>query len=91
MTDTDALSAAIHEFEAALPGWWWSVGHCSVSRDASCGPESNGPDGHLLALTLFDDGFHCDDRTGSLADALRDVTRQAIEAKRTHRASRESQ
>jgi hypothetical protein len=24
-TDADDVSAAIEQFEAALPGWWWSI------------------------------------------------------------------
>jgi hypothetical protein len=27
-TDGNDLIAAIQEFEAALPGWWWSIGSC---------------------------------------------------------------
>jgi hypothetical protein len=37
-TDANDLIAAIQEFEAALPGWWWSIGSCGLTRDASCGP-----------------------------------------------------
>jgi hypothetical protein len=37
-TDGNDLFAAIQEFEAALPGWWWSIGSCGLTRDASCGP-----------------------------------------------------
>lgn len=87
-TDTDDLAAAISEFEANLPGWWWSIGHCSVSRDASCGPEMSGPDGALIEDRavppedrLFDRGFHCDDKNGTLASSLRNVMHQAMEAR----------
>lgn len=83
-TDTERLINAIKIFEGNLPDWWWSVGHCSISRDASCGPDLNGPDAELLKLPetrLFDEGFHCDDREGELADALGNVMEQALEAK----------
>lgn len=80
-TDVLDLASAIREFETALPGWWWSIGHCSVSRDASCGPDLNGPDKHLLEIPLFDEGFHIDDRSGTLAGSLRYVMREALAAK----------
>lgn len=81
LTDTNDLAAAIKEFEAALPGWWWSVCVCSLTRDASCGPDIAGPDYKLLQIKEFDQGFHCDDDEGTLATSLRDVMRQALEAK----------
>ena len=82
-TDTADLSAAIREFEAALPGWWWSVCVCSVSRDASCAPDRAGPDAALLDLDQFDAGFHRDDKrpNATLANSLREVMRQALAAK----------
>ena len=77
------LKMAINEFEATLPGWWWSLGACSVSRHASCGPDAAGPDAHLLELDdrTFDNGFHDDLADGSLADALRSVMRSAVIAR----------
>src|SRR5678815_158185 len=54
------LQTAIIEFEKALPGWWYSLGICSVSRDASCGPDITGPDAALLKIRKFDSGYHCD-------------------------------
>jgi len=77
------LQAAIIEFEKALPGWWYSLGICSVSRDASCAPDIAGPDADLLEIRKFDCGFHCDDRRphSTMADALRNVMAQALEAK----------
>lgn len=79
----DDLIEAISTFRRKLPGWWFSLGDCSVSRDASCGPDRNGPDAHLLEDREFDDGFHADlDEAGStMAEALRDVMRQGLEAK----------
>jgi hypothetical protein len=77
------LQTAITEFENALPGWWYTLGICSVSRDASCGPDPEGPDTGLLALRKFDSGFHCDDHhpDSTMADALRNVMAQALDAK----------
>lgn len=86
-TDAEDLAAAIADFERLLPGWWWSVGTCSVSRDASCAPDRTGPDAHLLNDRLFDNGFHCDDREGSVAGSLRKVMRQALEAKAASKAA----
>lgn len=80
----DDLPAAIAEFKAALPGWWYSVCECQVSCDASCAPTTDSPD---IALAQhgnpFDGGFHADlAQPSSLSDALRDVMRQALAAKR---------
>lgn len=83
-TDVTDLAAAIAEFEAALPGWWWSLGMCSLTRDASCGPDRTGPDAGLLALRLFDDGFHHDDRDGDVAGSLRIVMAEALAARASY-------
>jgi len=71
------LAAAIIEFERRLPGWWWSVAMCSVTRDASCGPDRKGPDARLLSLREFDEGFHHDGE-GDVADSLRIVMEYAL-------------
>lgn len=83
---TGNLDAAIAEFREKLPGWWFSVGACSVSRDASCGPDRTGGDADLLDIREFDNGFHADlvGETDTLADALRDVIEQALEAVERH-------
>lgn len=86
-TDLPDLLAAIEEFERLLPGWWYSLGTCSVSRDASCGPDRTGPDADLLEQKLFDDGFHHDDREGSMADSLRIVMEAALKARKSFRDS----
>ena len=85
--DTDDLVAAIKDFESSLPGWWFTIGHCSLSRDASCAPDGRvpGPDQALVYVKEFDDGFHCDDREGTLASSLRNVTRWAVEARERYR------
>src|SRR5262249_7355313 len=70
------------EFEATLLGWWWTVGHCLLTRHASCGPDRQGKDKRLLELPIFDEGFHCDDPEGTLASSLRNVMAQALAAKR---------
>lgn len=77
-TNAGRLAAAIAEFEAALPGWWWSVGACSISRDASCGPDRTGPDADLLKLREFDEGFHHDGK-GDVADSLSLVMNYAVQ------------
>ena len=81
------LEAAIAEFKRQLPGWWFSVAECSVSCDASCGPDRTGPDKEMLWTgpndRLFDNGFHADlSQPSTLAQALQDVMAQALEAKR---------
>ena len=79
------LVTVIDDFGAALPGWWWSIGRCHLSNDASCGPSSIGPDAHLLVYKLFDEGFHCDDQDpdSTPATSLQNVMDQAIKAKAT--------
>lgn len=78
------LLNAVHAFKAALPGWWYRVCECSVSCDASCGPDRTGPDAALLTDRLFDEGFDADIRQPStMAEALADVMAQAQEAKAT--------
>ena len=76
------LVRAVRRFEQELPGWWWTIGVCSVSAHASCGPDVKGPDAHLLSDRRFDSGFHADFLQPAYpADALEDVKRQAIKAK----------
>lgn len=78
--DIGDLPAAIAEFRAALPGWWFSVGSCSISRDASCGPDLAYCDRETL--NAFDEGFHCDDKApgSTMAGSLRVVTAAAVSA-----------
>lgn len=40
------------------PGWWWSAGDCSVSADASVGPDVAHCSKEML--TMFDAGIHND-------------------------------
>ena len=76
------LEAAVAAFKAALPGYWFTVGECQVSADASCGPTTESPDIALIPLDRqFDDGFHADlPQPASMADALANVQAQAIAA-----------
>jgi hypothetical protein len=82
-TDTRDFARAVAEFEAALPGFWWSVGQCSVGAHASCAVDGRGSQAALLDDVKggepLDAGFHCDTRGGTPAEALRDVMRQATE------------
>lgn len=81
-TDTADFAAAVAEFERRLPGFWWSVGQCSVGAHASCSVDVKGDQVHLLegakAGEPLDSGFHCDTRGGSPAEALREVMYQAL-------------
>lgn len=81
-TDIEDFGAAVKEFETALPGFWWSVGQCSVGAHASCAVDGLGVQKHLIdgieAGHPFDSGFHCDTQGGSPAEALRDVMKQAV-------------
>jgi hypothetical protein len=83
-----ALADTIVEFERRLPGWWWSVSSCSVTRDASCGPDRNGPDADLLRYREFDAGFHHDGE-GDVAESLRIVMERAVERRTTTRSAQE--
>ena len=79
----DGLEQAIAEFKAALPGYWFTVGECQVSADASCAPTRESPDiAYAIDFPEFDSGFHADlPQPATMADALRDVMVQAIAAK----------
>lgn len=80
-TDTHEFAKAVAEFEVALPGFWWSVGQCSVGAHASCALDGAGPPELVAQIKHgepLDDGFHCDTRGGSPAEALRDVMAQAV-------------
>jgi hypothetical protein len=81
-TGGEDLVAAIKEFETALPDWWWSLGYCGVSRDASCGPDYSRTE-NLLELEFFDNGFHYDDvvPSSTVAGSLRNVMNQAVAAR----------
>ena len=82
--DTVGLERAIAEFKAKLPGWWYTVGECQVSADASCAPTTESDDIKLIPRDCrFDDGFHADlTQPSTPADALRAVMNEGLAAKR---------
>lgn len=86
--NTGDLTAAIEYFHSKLPGWWFSVGVCHVSADASCAPDSAGCDFDLLRERSFDEGFHADLLPpATMADALRKVTDMAVAARAAYRVA----
>lgn len=88
--DVKRLGEVVREFEEKLPGWWWSVGVCSVSADASCGPDVAGPDADLLTRRDFDEGFHCDlPQPAQISDALKEALNEAISARNEARATQD--
>jgi len=88
-TDTADFAQAVAEFEAALPGFWWSVGQCSVGAHASCAVDGSGVQADLLDGVKhghpYDGGFHCDTIGGSPSDALRHVMQEALDFMATAR------
>ena len=76
------LESTIAQFKEALPGWWYSIGECQVSCDASCGPTSESE--HIAFIPKdrrFDDGFHVDlQQPSSLGQALLTVMTEARQA-----------
>lgn len=77
------LAFAIKRLEKELPGWWWRVGACHVSADATIAPDLTGPDAALLELKQFDEGFDCDlPQPATCAQALHGAIDAALAAKR---------
>lgn len=76
------LEEAISDFKKALPGWWFSLGECQVSCDASCAPTSESEHIDLIPLDdRFNSGFHVDLlQPSTLAEALRTVQNEALDA-----------
>lgn len=77
-----ALELAIARFKHDLPGWWFSIGECQVSCDASCAPTPESP--HIALIDRddrFNSGFHADlEQPSTLAHALHAVRIEALEA-----------
>lgn len=73
------LERAIRQFRHCLPNWWFSVGECDISCDASIAPMKTSADIDLIPFDQrFDDGFHADlPQPATLADALREATIEA--------------
>jgi hypothetical protein len=89
MSDDMELVAAIFELRGTLPGWWFRVGECAVSCDATVGPDAFHVPEPLLSK--FDAGFDCDLRQpSSMAQALRGATRMATEALEAFKAEAEA-
>lgn len=84
------LPAAIAYFHSKLPGWWFSVGACHVSADASIAPDSAGQDDWIYkepdaVVRWFDEGFHADlYPPATMADALIHTTNMAYAARTTY-------
>lgn len=79
---TGNLVAAIEYFHSRLPGWWFSVGSCHVSADATVAPDRAGCDAELLRYRFFDSGFDCDFYPPlTMADALIRATDIAAKAR----------
>lgn len=78
----EGLEEEIAAFKRQLPGWWFTVGECQVSADASCGPTRESEHISLIPLDRrFDDGFHADlPQPALMADALRSVMEAALDA-----------
>lgn len=83
----EGLERAIRQFRTALPGWWFSLGECDVSCDASCAPTRASSELALIPIDeRFNEGFHVDlPHPSTLADALREVMVDAAEAIRVAR------
>jgi len=82
---------ALEAFKAEFPGWWWKVGECYVSCDATISPDRYGLDEDLMAHRFFDDGFSVDLRQPStIADALLAAMKIARNARAEYRASGET-
>lgn len=85
---TGDLVAAIAYFNSKLPGWWFSVGACHVSADATVAPDTAGIDAFLFhtgddpAERFFDSGFDVDLLPpATMADALIRATDLAAAAR----------
>lgn len=89
LTPAISLDEAVSLFEKELPGWWWTMGNCNCSADASCAPTDEGI--ALLGTDIFtardfddrfDSGFHLDaPHPSHPASSLLAIMQQAIKAK----------
>lgn len=60
------ITWAIAVFRHALPGWWFRVGLCTLTGDASIGPDFRSdvaPSKEII--DRYDDGFHADLEPGN--------------------------
>ncbi len=77
------IENVIARFKKELPGWWYSLGECQVSCDASCAPTSESKDIELIPQNEnFNSGFHADvPQPSKLTSALLIVMHEALAAK----------
>lgn len=77
------IENVIARFKRDLPGWWYSLGECQVSCDASCAPTSESGDIALIPQDdRFNSGFHVDvPQPSKLSSALLIVLHAALAAK----------
>lgn len=89
MSDVSGLEAAILRLRVELPGWWFKVGECQVSCDATVAPMGDGIDANLIEFgSEFDVGFDCDlCQPSTLADALNGAIDKAVEARAARKAA----
>lgn len=79
----EGIEKVIARFREELPNWWYTVGECQISCDASCGPTSLSSDVDLIPSDeRFNSGFHVDvPQPSKLSYALMIVMHQALAAK----------
>lgn len=78
----EGLIGAVEQLYRDLPGWWFSVGNCHVSADATVGPDRTGVDSWLLQFKEFDDGIDGSlPHPATVTDALRNAIDRALKAK----------
>lgn len=79
----EGIENVIARFRRELPNWWYSLGECQVSCDASCAPTSESPDLALIPKDdRFNSGFHVDvPQPSKLSSALLIVLHEALAAK----------
>lgn len=79
----EGIEKIIERFRKELPNWWYSLGECQVSCDASCAPTSESPDMSLIPQDdRFNSGFHVDmPQPSKLSSALLIVMHGALAAK----------
>lgn len=77
------LESAIASFKAEFPGWYYTLGECQVSCDATIAPTTDSGDISLIPQDArFDSGFSVDLRQpATLAQALMVVALEARDAK----------
>ena len=77
------IGGAVARLNRELPGWWWRVGSCQVSADATIAPTVESEDVNLVnCAEALDVGFDCDLRhPATIADALNGAIDKALAAK----------